>query len=72
MSEQTKASARIAGPRDAGEGGTPPVNDSAFARWLADRAGQILLQVRAETGHASHRWDDGRGCGVFCSALMSD
>jgi 3'(2'), 5'-bisphosphate nucleotidase len=51
MSEQTKASARIAGPRDAGEGGTPPVNDSAFARWLADRAGQILLQVRAGTGH---------------------
>jgi 3'(2'), 5'-bisphosphate nucleotidase len=55
MSEQTKASARIAGPRDAGEGGTPPVNDSAFARWLADRAGQLLLQVRADIGH-----DDGK------------
>jgi 3'(2'), 5'-bisphosphate nucleotidase len=52
MSEQTKASARIAGPRDAGEGGTPPVNDSAFARWLADRAGHVLLQVRAEVGHS--------------------
>ncbi|WP_433792217.1 3'(2'),5'-bisphosphate nucleotidase CysQ [Actinoplanes sp. CA-252034] len=51
MGEQTKVSARIAVPREAGEGGTPPVNDSAFARWLADRAGRILLQVRAETGH---------------------
>jgi 3'(2'), 5'-bisphosphate nucleotidase len=52
MGEQTKASARIAGPRDAGEGGAPPVIDAAFARWLADRAGQLLLQVRAEIGHA--------------------
>ncbi|GAA1599724.1 3'(2'),5'-bisphosphate nucleotidase CysQ [Actinoplanes couchii] len=51
MSEQTKTSARIAGPRES-EGGTPPVNDSAFARWLADRAGEVLLQVRAETGHS--------------------
>ena len=41
--------------RDSGSrsrGGTPPVNDSAFARWLADRAGQVLLQVRAELGFA--------------------
>ena len=52
MGEQTKTSARIAGPRDAGENGTPPVIDAAFARWLADRAGQVLLQVRAEMGHA--------------------
>ncbi|SDT76305.1 3'(2'),5'-bisphosphate nucleotidase [Actinoplanes derwentensis] len=60
MGEQTKTSARMAGPsgRPGPEelaGGTPPVNDSAFARWLADRAGQVLLQVRAETGH-----DDGK------------
>ena len=40
MSEQT--SARIAGPREPlPEGGTPPVIDAAFARWLADRAGQV-------------------------------
>ncbi|MEU4618755.1 3'(2'),5'-bisphosphate nucleotidase CysQ [Actinoplanes sp. NPDC023801] len=52
MGEQTKASARIAGPRDTGEGGAPPVIDAAFARWLADRAGQLLLQVRADTGYA--------------------
>ncbi|AEV88664.1 MFS transporter [Actinoplanes sp. SE50] len=32
------------------EGGTPPVIDAAFARWLADRAGQELLRVRAEVG----------------------
>ena len=32
-------------------GGTPPVIDAAFARWLADRAGALLLQVRAEMGH---------------------
>jgi 3'(2'), 5'-bisphosphate nucleotidase len=51
MSEQT--SARIAGPREPlPEGGTPPVIDAAFARWLADRAGQVLLQVRAEMGFA--------------------
>ena len=52
MSEQTKESARVAGQRDAHEGGAPPVIDAAFARWLADRAGQVLLQVRAEMGHA--------------------
>ncbi|MBB3097188.1 3'(2'), 5'-bisphosphate nucleotidase [Actinoplanes campanulatus] len=52
MGEQTKTSARIAGPREAGEGGAPPVNDSAFARWLADRAGQVLLQVRQDTGYS--------------------
>ena len=52
MSEQTKTSARIGGQREAGEHGTPPVIDAAFARWLADRAGQTLLQVRAEMGFA--------------------
>ncbi|MEV0395848.1 3'(2'),5'-bisphosphate nucleotidase CysQ [Polymorphospora rubra] len=30
---------------------TPPVIDGAFARWLAERAGQALLGVRAELGH---------------------
>ncbi|MEV0730890.1 3'(2'),5'-bisphosphate nucleotidase CysQ [Polymorphospora sp. NPDC050346] len=30
---------------------TPPVIDGAFARWLAERAGQALLDVRAEVGH---------------------
>jgi 3'(2'), 5'-bisphosphate nucleotidase len=32
--------------------GAPPVNDGAFAVWLAERAGQALLALRAETGHA--------------------
>jgi 3'(2'), 5'-bisphosphate nucleotidase len=40
MSDQTEA------------GGTPPVIDAAFARWLADRAGALLLQIRDEVGHA--------------------
>ncbi|GLY03386.1 MULTISPECIES: 3'(2'),5'-bisphosphate nucleotidase CysQ [Actinoplanes] len=53
MGEQTKTSARIAGPRDAAsDGGAPPVIDAAFARWLAERAGQALLEVRAEMGYA--------------------
>jgi 3'(2'), 5'-bisphosphate nucleotidase len=30
---------------------SPPVVDGAFARWLAARAGQLLLDVRAERGH---------------------
>ncbi|MEJ3742120.1 3'(2'),5'-bisphosphate nucleotidase CysQ [Actinomycetes bacterium KLBMP 9797] len=30
---------------------SPPVVDGAFARWLAARAGQLLLDVRAEHGH---------------------
>jgi 3'(2'), 5'-bisphosphate nucleotidase len=30
---------------------SPPVVDGAFARWLATRAGQLLLDVRAERGH---------------------
>jgi 3'(2'), 5'-bisphosphate nucleotidase len=51
MSE-TGTSARIAVPRDPAEGGTPPVIDAAFARWLADRAGQVLLQVREDVGYA--------------------
>jgi 3'(2'), 5'-bisphosphate nucleotidase len=29
----------------------PPVIDAAFARWLADRAGRLLLQVRADVGY---------------------
>jgi 3'(2'), 5'-bisphosphate nucleotidase len=53
MSEQTGTSARIAGQREpVADGGTPPVIDAAFARWLADRAGQVLLQVREEMGYA--------------------
>jgi 3'(2'), 5'-bisphosphate nucleotidase len=52
MSE-TGTSARIAGQREPlAESGTPPVIDAAFARWLADRAGQVLLRVRAEMGYA--------------------
>ncbi|MFY1696027.1 MULTISPECIES: 3'(2'),5'-bisphosphate nucleotidase CysQ [unclassified Solwaraspora] len=31
---------------------TPPVTDAAFARWLAGRAGESLLQVRQELGYA--------------------
>ncbi|MDG4768057.1 3'(2'),5'-bisphosphate nucleotidase CysQ [Solwaraspora sp. WMMD406] len=31
---------------------TPPVTDAAFARWLAGRAGESLLRVREELGHA--------------------
>ncbi|MEV8507490.1 3'(2'),5'-bisphosphate nucleotidase CysQ [Actinoplanes sp. NPDC051475] len=52
MSEQTGTSARIAGQREPESAGTPPVNDSAFARWLADRAGQVLLQVREDMGYS--------------------
>jgi 3'(2'), 5'-bisphosphate nucleotidase len=33
-------------------GGTPPVIDAAFARWLAERAGHVLLQVREDLGYA--------------------
>ncbi|SCF47529.1 3'(2'),5'-bisphosphate nucleotidase [Micromonospora matsumotoense] len=32
--------------------GSPPMIDGAFARWLADRAGQALLELRAEMGFA--------------------
>ena len=50
-SERTEA--RITSQRGGDvEGGTPPVIDAAFARWLADRAGQVLLRVRDEMGHA--------------------
>src|SRR3954471_3310359 len=48
----TGTSTGVVGPRDPAEGGTPPVIDAAFARWLADRAGQLLLQVRADLGYA--------------------
>ncbi|BCJ68026.1 3'(2'),5'-bisphosphate nucleotidase CysQ [Polymorphospora rubra] len=30
----------------------PPESDDAFAHWLAGRAGELLLQVRAARGHA--------------------
>jgi 3'(2'), 5'-bisphosphate nucleotidase len=52
---ETRYSAGIAGQREVSEGGTPPVIDSAFARWLANRAGQLLLQVRDELGYADPR-----------------
>ena len=52
MGEQIDTSARVVGPREAAEGGTPPVIDAAFARWLADRAGQVLLEVRETGGYA--------------------
>ncbi|MFG1884342.1 inositol monophosphatase family protein [Micromonospora sp. NPDC049102] len=32
--------------------GSPPMIDGAFARWLASRAGQALLDLRAEMGFA--------------------
>jgi 3'(2'), 5'-bisphosphate nucleotidase len=47
----TGTAARLAGQRDPAAGGTPPVIDAAFARWLADRAGQVLLGVRADLGY---------------------
>nr|WP_296068657.1 3'(2'),5'-bisphosphate nucleotidase CysQ [uncultured Actinoplanes sp.] len=53
MGERTSTSARVFTQREnTGETGTPPVIDAAFARWLADRAGQLLLQVRDELGYA--------------------
>lgn len=55
MGERTMSSARLANQRvepAAEGGGTPPVIDAAFARWLAGRAGQVLLSVREDTGYA--------------------
>ncbi|MCO8272471.1 3'(2'),5'-bisphosphate nucleotidase CysQ [Actinoplanes sp. TRM 88003] len=52
MGERTETSARVNSQRESSDGGTPPVIDAAFARWLADRAGQTLLQVREEMGYA--------------------
>jgi len=52
MGERTATSARVNSPRESSEGGPPPVIDAAFARWLADRAGQTLVQVREEIGFA--------------------
>src|SRR5690348_6008175 len=54
MGERTEMSARVMSQRDGGAdgGGTPPVIDAAFARWLADRAGRLLLKVREEVGYA--------------------
>jgi len=57
MGERTETSARMLSQRDglglreAADGGTPPVIDAAFARWLADRAGRLLLQVREDMGY---------------------
>jgi 3'(2'), 5'-bisphosphate nucleotidase len=51
-SERTETSARLLAQRDSDPSGTPPVIDAAFARWLVDRAGQVLLQVRDEMGYA--------------------
>jgi 3'(2'), 5'-bisphosphate nucleotidase len=53
MSEQAEMSARVLSQRDGSSdgGGTPPVIDAAFARWLADRAGRLLLQVRDDMGY---------------------
>ncbi|MFF5295765.1 3'(2'),5'-bisphosphate nucleotidase CysQ [Paractinoplanes globisporus] len=50
-SERTETSPRIVTQREDGAG-APPVIDAAFARWLAERAGQVLLQVREEMGYA--------------------
>ncbi|MCU7726764.1 3'(2'),5'-bisphosphate nucleotidase CysQ [Actinoplanes sp. KI2] len=49
-SERTSTPASLVTQRD--EAGTPPVIDAAFARWLAERAGHLLLSVRAEVGYA--------------------
>jgi 3'(2'), 5'-bisphosphate nucleotidase len=52
MGEQTETSPRILSQRDGNaDGGAPPVIDAAFARWLADRAGRLLLQVREDMGY---------------------
>ncbi|MDT5031214.1 MAG: 3(2), 5-bisphosphate nucleotidase [Actinoplanes sp.] len=53
MGEQTDTAARVGAQREPGAegGGTPPVIDAAFARWLADRAGGLLLSVREELGY---------------------
>jgi 3'(2'), 5'-bisphosphate nucleotidase len=52
MGERTGFPARVASQRTEPLGGTPPVIDAAFARWLAQRAGQVLLQVREDLGYA--------------------
>ncbi|MFI5845867.1 3'(2'),5'-bisphosphate nucleotidase CysQ [Catenuloplanes sp. NPDC051500] len=43
--------APLAGQRREPAAVSPPVIDGAFARWLAGRAGQMLMEVRAELGH---------------------
>jgi 3'(2'), 5'-bisphosphate nucleotidase len=55
MGDRTDLSARVASQRAepvVEAGGTPPVIVAAFARWLAERAGQVLLKVRADMGYA--------------------
>ena len=32
--------------------------------------GMAFAILVAESSRGSHHWDDGGGCGVFCSALM--
>src|SRR3954465_5933951 len=34
---------------------TPPAADAAFARWLAGLAGDLLMNLRAEKGHADSK-----------------
>jgi 3'(2'), 5'-bisphosphate nucleotidase len=54
MGERTETSPHIFSQREAAveSGGTPPPIDAAFARWLADRAGRLLLQVREDVGYS--------------------
>ncbi|XVU24840.1 3'(2'),5'-bisphosphate nucleotidase CysQ [Actinoplanes sp. CA-054009] len=52
MGERTETSARVTSQRETLDSGHAPVTDGAFARWLADKAGQTLLQVREEMGYA--------------------
>ena len=49
MSERTETSARMLAPRDgaADGGGTPPVIDAAFARWLAEE--RPIVGIGVET-----------------------
>src|SRR4051794_4741995 len=53
MGEGTGIQSRVGGQRGAGtvpDGGTPPAVDGEFARWLAARAGQVLMEVRERVG----------------------
>jgi 3'(2'), 5'-bisphosphate nucleotidase len=72
MGEQTGTSARVWTQREPADGGTPPVIDAAFARWLADRAGQVLLQVRADMGYADATALKGAGDKAAHDMLRAD
>src|SRR4051794_3459609 len=52
MGERTAARVSAQRGEPAAETGMPPVIDAAFARWLAARAGQALLDVRERVGYA--------------------